>query len=212
MNERLDARCSGARSRGFTFTEVLVVLVLMGLTATVTGAAWERAMTRAATMQAARLVQQALLEARMLAVYRGLNHFVVVDPAARAVELWEDSGAPFGELDDHDRRLALTPWPAAVDLALPRGTGSMPNPLGGVEVTRAWFLPRAQGVRWNGAIEGVLATPEGALASVADTPAVIASGAMVFSNGRGETVSIGLRGQLGTVRWFRWSAGEWKRG
>jgi prepilin-type N-terminal cleavage/methylation domain-containing protein len=212
MCERIERRRAPARSGGFTFTEVLVVLVLMGLTATVTGAAWERAMSRAATMQAARLVQQSLLEARMLAVYRGLNHFVVVNPEARSVELWEDCGTPFGALDPQDRRVAASNWPEAVDLALPEGAPSLPHPLGGPDVTRAWFLPRAQDEGWTGSPESLLATPQGALASVADPPVVVPSGAIVFSNGRGETVSLGLRGQFGSVRWFRWTDGAWKRG
>ena len=212
MSTRVHGACSMARARGFTFTEVLVVMVIMGLTAGITAAAWDRAMNRTATMQAARLVQKALLEARMRATYRGLNHIVVVDPERHEVALWEDSGSPFGNLDKDDRRIGTTTWPEAVELALPDGSPSLPNPFGGSDVTRAWTLPDADGVAWSGAREGLLATPQGALASVEEKPEIIGSGAMVFSSARGDTVCVGVEGQFGTVHWYRLVGGAWKRG
>jgi hypothetical protein len=192
---------------------VTVVLGLVALLAAASALAWGRSLSRTATMRAARTVQVALYEARMLAVYKGLNHYVVLDPVARTVEIYRDSSSPFGSWDYMDERVTTEAWPARVRMDLPGVAAVLPNPLGGASVTRGWFLPRptANGP-WGSELRGLVALPTGAIASAEETPAVIHSGVIVFSDDAGRATSVGIRGQFGTVHWFRYDGTEWRKG
>lgn len=205
-----EGRTAGGQA-GFSYVELVLVVGLMALALLISAAAWQSAMARSRPMQAARLVQNAILEARMLAVYRSLHHFVVLDPQQRSVTIVQDTAAPFGVLSEEDRRLKSFSWPAAIEIRMP--PGSVDNPLlaGAETLTAAWSLPEPDGSGWGERL-GMTATPEGALQSAEGTPEVIRSGVIVLSDSRGHAASVGIRGQFGAVDWFRWDAGTWVRG
>jgi len=200
------------RAGGHSLVEVLIVLALLAITATVSSLAWHRYLSRTATMQAARVVRSAISEARMLAVYQGLNHFVVLDPSARTVSIHQDSSVPFGEFDDGDPRVSGEHWPASVHVAFPPSVVTLSNPIDGGTLIEAWSIPSAVGQAWRGGLHGVLATPAGAIASADLEPAVIRTGVIVFTDDAGQTVSLGIRGQFGDIRWFRLTGNTWVTG
>ena len=199
-------------SAGHSLVEVLIVLALLALTATISSLAWSHYLGRTATMQAASIVRGKISEARMLAVYRGLNHFVVLDPSQRTVSIYQDSSVPLGEFDDGDPRIGTEHWPDTVHVAFPPSETTLPNPLDGNTMYDAWSIPRAEGPGWLGALHGLLATPSGALASADLEPEVIHAGVIVFTNDVGQTVSLGIRGQFGNVQWFRLVGSGWQEG
>ena len=199
-------------SNGHSLTEVMIVLALLAITATVSSLAWSHYLGRTATMQAASIVRSKFSEARMLAVYRGLNHFVVLDPSQRTVSIHQDSSVPLGEFDADDPRISTEHWPETVHIAFPPSETTMRNPLDGGTLLDAWSIPIAEGVGWQGALHGVLATPSGALASADLEPEVIHTGVIVFTNNVGQTVSLGIRGQFGNVQWFRLVGSKWQEG
>jgi type II secretory pathway pseudopilin PulG len=207
---RRNEQPSGAQ--GHSLVEVLIVLGLLAITATISSMAWSHYLGRTATMQAARIVRSKLSEARMLAVYRGLNHFVVLDPSRRSVSIHQDSSVPLGEFDEGDPRISTEHWPESVHVAFPPSVLTLRNPLDGSTLRDAWSIPAAQGPGWQGALHGVLATPAGAIASAALEPAVIHAGVIVFTNDVGQTVSLGIRGQFGNVQWFRLAGSTWREG
>lgn len=192
--------------------EVLIVLAVLATTATISSLAWSHYLARTATMQAARIVRSKFSEARMLAVYRGLNHFVVIDPAERTVSIYQDSSVPLGEFDGGDPRVGIEHWPEGVQVGFPPSAITLRNPLDGGTLIDPWSIPRAEGAGWQGALHGVLATPAGALASADLEPEVIHSGVIVFTDGVGQTVALGIRGQFGNVQWFRLVGSDWQEG
>ena len=199
-------------SAGHSLTEVMIVLAVLAITATVSSLAWSHHLGRTATMQAARIVRSKFSEARMLAVYRGLNHFVVLDSSQRTVSIYQDSSVPLGEFDGGDPHVGTEHWPATVHVAFPPSVTTMINPLDGGTLIDAWSIPQAEGPGWQGALHGVLATPSGALASADLEPEDIHSGVIVFTNDVGQTVSLGIRGQFGNVQWFRLVGSDWQEG
>jgi len=199
-------------SAGHSLVEVLIVLAVLAMTASISSLAWSHYLGRTATMQAARVVRSKFSEARMLAVYRGLNHFVVLDPSQRTVSIYQDSSVPIGEFDDGDPHVGTEHWPDTVHVSFPPAVTTLSNPLDGGTLIDAWSIPRAEGAGWKGARHGVLATPSGALASADLEPEVIHSGVIVFTNNVGQTVSLGIRGQFGNVQWFRLVGSDWQEG
>lgn len=200
------------QAAGFSLAEIVVVLALVSLIATMSVAAWARMQSRSAVMQTARLVQKSVYQARMFAVYKGVNHFIVFDPTAKTVAVYQDSSEPLGALDPGDPRLMSEPWPAGVELALPGGAGSLPNPLGGAALTAAWSLPQPEGAGWSAGRRGVMATPWGAIAGCNAAAEAIPAGVIVFSDTTGQSAAVGIHGQLGSVHWFRLEGSGWRTG
>lgn len=197
--------------KGFTLPEILVVLLLVGLAATFSIAAFSTFLRRSEVMMAARLSQKYVYQARMLAVYRGVYHFVVLDPTAQTIGLYEDSSSPFQRFDAGDTKVDLEPWPTSVSLAFPSGASTLPNPNGGAALSSAWSLPLPDSTaRWGTTLRGVMTTPNGVIKSAESTPAVISSGAMVFADGTGQTTSVGIRGQMGSAKSYRYDGSAWK--
>lgn len=187
-------------------------MALLGLAAGVAAAAWSAFLRRSETQMAARLFQKFVYQARMLSVYKGVNHFVVLDPSGRTIEIYEDSSSPFKQFDTGDKSLQWEPWPPSVSLAFPPATTSMPNPLGGSDVTDPWSLPVPDTTQaWGTALRGVVTSPTGVINSGEATPAVVGSGVVVFADGTGQTASVGIRGQFGQVRSYRFDGSAWKK-
>ena len=137
----------------------------------------------------------------------------MLDPPARTIAVIADSSAPFGELDADDTAVSSDFWPLSVRLSLPSGAASLPNPLGGSALTDGWSLPLpGSSGEWTSDQRGVMATPTGTIQSVENTPTIIGSGTVVFASDAGETTSVGIRGQFGTVRWYRYNGSGWKIG
>jgi hypothetical protein len=198
------------RSKGLTVAELLVVVAILALVVTLAAVAWRNVRGKADVAATARIVKAAITRARMLAVYRAEDHFVVVDPAARTIAIYRDSQTPIGEFDAGDERVAFEPLPGAAGLLMPNRTGSLASPFGGQTLTEAWSLPvpEARGA-WGGALRGFIVTAEGQLVSAAATPEPIVSGVMVFSDASGQAAAVGVRGQAGNARAFRWDGTAW---
>jgi len=198
------------RQRGLTVAELLIVVALMGLSVLLTAGAWQGYRRATALSSAAQLFQRSIAQARLRAIYSNVNHFVVLDTAGHSVSIVEDSGANVGIFEDDDRVMHRQPIAENVKLELP--TATMPHPLGSGNITKAWTLPApASGGAWGKAV-GLLCNPEGRLVDVSATPGVIGFGAAVLNDSHAHrTVGIGLEGQSGTVRAYRYEDGSWKQ-
>jgi len=197
-------------TQGLTVAELLVVVAILGLVITLAAVAWRNVRGKADVAATARIVKAAVLRGRMLAVYRAEDHFVVVDPDARTIAIYRDSHTPTGEFDAGDERVAFEPLPGAAGLLMPKRTPSLASPFGGQTLTEAWSLPvpDARGA-WGSALRGFTITAEGQLVSAASTPEPIVSGVMVFSDASGQAAAVGVRGQAGNARAFRWDGANW---
>lgn len=201
----------GGRERGFSAAELLVVLGLLSLVVLVSSAAWSTFRRKAEVGQTARAVKTYLYRARMLSVYQGVRHFVVIDPNAKRVEIYRDSAAPLGKFNSGDVRIASEPLPSGCSLAMPASPSTLPNPLGGTDVSNAWSLPVPDSsAAWGAALRGVMTTTAGTIQSGESTPQTILSGVMVFTDGQGQTAAVGVRGQAGSVRAFELLPSGWK--
>jgi len=197
--------------RGFSAAELLVVLALLSLALLAGSAAWNNFRRKAEVGQAARLVKTFLYRARMLSVYQGTGHFVVIDPAGKTVAIFRDSSAPTGKFNTGDVRVISEAIPPGCSLALPSVPSPLPNPLGGTDVANAWSLPFPDtSAAWGSGLRGVLATTSGTIQSGESSPQTIVSGVMVFTDGDGQTSAVGVRGQAGNVRAFELLASGWK--
>lgn len=204
---RTGLRCEG----GFSLPEIVLVVALLGIAMAISMAAWSNFMRRSEVMEAARLSLKYTYQARMLSVYRGVYHFVVIDPTAKKIGIYEDSSSPFQKFDNGDTKVDEEPWPPSVSLALPPGVSSLPNPLGGAAVTAAWSIPDPDSsARWGTTLKGFMATPNGVINSAQATPAVISTGVIVFADGTGQTTSVGIRGQMGSVKPYRYDGSAWQ--
>lgn len=214
-NERLKLRscvsASRTGERGFSLPEILSVLLIIGLTATVSIAAFSTFMRKSEVMTAARLSQKYVYQARMLAVYRGVYHFVVIDPTAKTIGIYEDSSSPYQKFDNGDTKVDQEPWPSSVSLALPPGSSTLPDPFGGSAISSAWTMPLPDSTaRWGTTLRGVMTTPNGIIKSAEATPQTISTGVMVFADGTGQTTSVGIRGQMGAIKSYRYDGSAWK--
>jgi prepilin-type N-terminal cleavage/methylation domain-containing protein len=205
-------RCVGLRGqRGFSLTEVLIVLVLIGIAVGGAMAAWQAYERRNQIRIAARDAKAMIYRARMLAIYRGVGHFVVIDPAARSISIVEDSSMPLASYDAGDPVVASTQWPSAVSMDLPAGAGTIVNPLSGTALTDAWSLPDPDAAAaWGTELKGILCSPDGKLKSATALPQTLGVGAIVFEGGSGKTVSLGLEGLAGTVQAYWLNGSSWE--
>ena len=65
-------------------------------------------------------------------------------------------------------------------------------------------------MRWGTTLKGFMATPNGVLYTAEATPAVLSTGVMVFSDTTGQTASVGVRGQMGSIKAYRYDGASWK--
>jgi type II secretory pathway pseudopilin PulG len=203
-------RRSGAAG-GYSIAELLVVLAIAAMVILSSAAAFSTYRRRAEIGQTARVVKSFLYRARMLAVYQGVNHFVVINPQASRVEIWRDSSAPTGKFDSGDVRVAWEQIPQGSTLALPPSPSPLLNPLGGSTLTNAWSLPLPDtSAAWGANLRGLMTTTSGTFLSGESTPQTITSGVMVFTDRNGQTASIVVRGQAGNVRAFELLGSDWK--
>ena len=191
-------------ARGFSIVELLVVLAFMGIACVIGAGFWINARTQTECTQAARIVKSFILEARMLSVYKGNNHFVVFDPTTRVVSLFSDTHAPLGVYDAGDTRIRREALPLRATLTLPAAPSPLASPLGTGNLSNAWgiALPDTSGA-WGSNLRGVRATPTGQIETVEATPQTVTAGTIVLSDLEGNTVAVGVRGQMGSVRSFK---------
>lgn len=199
-------------SRGLSMTELFVVLLSLGFLLTAGVAAWRNIARKGEVLMAARLVQGSLMQARMFAAYRAVNHFLVIDPTKKSVEIYEDNGTTKGKFDNGDKRVSGESWPFSVSLAMPPSSSSLPNPLGGgTNLTSAWSLPLPDSTaRWGSTLRGLMATPTGRIQSAESTPQTVSSGGMIFSDDSGQIASVGVRGQFGNVLSYQMVNSAWR--
>ena len=213
VSANLSLALTGPRAaRGVTLIELLVVLMLLGLAMGASKAAWNNYRQAASVDSAATLVKLALQQARLLSVYRNVNHFVVVDPASRSVAVFEDSSAPNAEFDSGDTLVSQVTWPDNVQMALPAEPTPLTNPLANGNLSSSWELPLPDtSGAWGTRLRGVMTTPRGQILSAAATPLVIGTGTIVLSDsdGVGRTASIGMIGLSGSVHVYRHDGTDW---
>ena len=195
---------SRRRTAGYSLVELLVVIMVLGIIVMVGSSAWISAQRRSNCRTAVQMFKSFILQARMLAVYRGIHHFIVYDPASNSVSIYEDSSAPLGEFDTADRRIALETLPSAARLTMPPAPSPLSNPLGGANLTAAWSLPLPEtSGAWGTNLRGLRMTPSGQIQSVEAAPTVVIGGVIVLTDGIGQTASVAVRGQIGSVRCFQ---------
>ena len=200
-----------ARSdRGYSLVELLAMLAVLGIVSAVGASFWINAQQQTECAQAARTIRSFILEARMLAVYKGNTHFVVYDPATRVLSLVADTSTPLGVYTTADTRIRMEALPRRASLSLPSTPSPLASPLGTGNLSSAWdiALPDTSGA-WGSNLRGVRATSSGQIETVEATPATITAGAIVLSDAMGNTVAVGVRGQLGSVRSFKLLNSTW---
>jgi hypothetical protein len=196
--------------RGNALIQVMIVLVFIGLVSAVGATEWIQGRKAAECTQAVRLWKSFLLEARMLSVYKGNDHFVVFDPATRVLSLYADTATPLGVFTTADTRIRMEQLPKRVTLALPASPSPLASPLGTGNVASAWdiALPDTSGA-WGNNLRGVRATPVGLIETVEATPHTVTTGTIVLTDIDGYTVAVGVRGQMGSVRSFKLLNNVW---
>ncbi len=198
------------RRAGFSLVEMLVVIALMGIVILIGGSEWIAARKKSNCVAAAKTLKSFALQARMLSVYRGITHFIVLDPATNQVSIYQDSGTTTGVWDNGDARIAVESLPGSAQLALPASPSPLASPLGGGNLASAWSvpLPDTSG-KWGTTLRGVRTVSTGLIQSVETAPAVVSSGVVVFSDAEGNTSAVGMRGQTGSARAFLLLNGTW---
>ena len=198
-----------ARARGFSLPELLVTRVLMGLVLLAGGAVWRTTRPSVEVTSAAKLFRLMVYQARMQAIFRGVTHFVAIDPTQRRIDVYIDSGSTAGVLDALDPRVGGSALPSIVQLAMPADVSPLSNPLGGSALTSSWPLPNPTGGSWAGR-KGVMVTTTGLIETVETTPTIVGNAVIVFSNGRDRASAVGIRGRMGQVRAFEYLTAGWK--
>lgn len=197
--------------RGNALIQMMIVIAIIGIITVAGSTEWINARKHSESVQAARLFKSFLIEARMLSVYKVRDHFVVYDPATRVLSLYDDTASPVGVFTTADTRIRREALPMRVTLALPSSPSPLAGPLGTGNVGSAWgiALPDTTGA-WGSNLRGVRATPTGQIESVEATPQTVSAGTIVLSDSDGNTVAVGVRGQMGSVRSFKLVSSVWK--
>jgi len=168
------------RTAGYSLPELLIVLALAGLAMGGAFAAWQNYARNNRLSQALFASKMAVHQARLLSVYRNVNHFVVIDPAAGTVAIHEDSGATVTAFENDDPQVSIARWPSNVELALPTGL-ALTDP-----------------------------TPDGLILSAEATPATINVGTFVLTdNAESSTMGVGMQGLSGAIRAYRLDGTSW---
>lgn len=200
-----------AAGAGFSLTELLVVIALIGAVGLIVIPNWQASRRRAAVTSAARQTEAFLHQARMYAIYRGINHFVVIDPSSGTLEIYADDGSQTGVFDADDRRTAGTRLASFVSLALPEQPATILSPVGPELLDDGWFVPGPDGGgAWGSTLRGVRVTPTGRFESAQSSPQIVRNGVIVFSNSMNETSAVAIRGRLGLVSSFELFDGSWR--
>ena len=205
------SRSRDAQQAGFSLPELLVVLLLMGLVLAASAAAWQSYRRATNTRTAAQTVKMGIHQARLMAIFNGVSHFVAIDPATRTVGVYEDSGLPAGSFDAADALISETRWESGVAMDLPPGV--LPRPMGMGNLADAWDLPTPDSAAlWGTDLVGLMATPDGRILSAEATPTLIGIGTIVLNDpmGEGQTAGIAVEGLSGTVRSFKLNGNSWE--
>jgi len=204
-------RASSHRGQaGFSLAELLTVVAILGMIAMASSIAWQKAAARSKATATARILKLYLHQARMKSIHQGVNHFVVVDPVNRTLEIYEDTGTTVSSFDANDRRVSRNQIGEATTLSLPAGMASLVNPLDATTVSDGWGLPLPdQSARWGTTLRGVMTTPTGLFQSAEASPSSIASGLIVFST-KDNATAVSIRGLEGSVRSFELYEGTWR--
>jgi len=190
--------------------ELLTVVALLGIIALASATAWRSTAARARATATARVLKVYLHQARMKSIHQGVNHFVVVDPVNRTLDIYEDTGTTVGSFDAADPRVARKGIGPSTELGLPANTASLVSPLDSTTVTSGWSIPLPdQSARWGTTLRGVMTTPTGLIQSAEATPTSIASGLVVFST-HDTATAVGIRGLEGSVRSYELRDGKWR--
>lgn len=213
MSTRPQRSTSDRLQLGYSLPELLAVLLLVGLVLSAGTAAWQNYRRATNVYAAAQTVKLGIHQARLLAIYRGVNHFVAIDPAARTVAVYEDTSLPASSFDSGDTLVSETRWEVGVGLELPQAPSPLGRPLGSGDVAAAWDLPLPDtGALWGTTLRGLMATPDGRILSAADSPALISAGTIVLNDPLGEerTAGIAVEGLSGTIRAYRLNGSSWE--
>ena len=192
--------------------ELLMVVALMGLALAASAAAWQNYRRSANLTTAAHSTKMAIYRARLLSVFRNVNHFVVLDSDNNTLSIFEDSSIPLGSFDAGDTLVSRSMLPSSAPLGFPAETDTLANPLSGAAMSSAWSLPDPDSTaEWGANLKGLMTAPTGRLMSAEATPQVIGIGAIVFNDSGAEkgAVALGMEGRSGTVRVFRLANSSW---
>ena len=197
--------------RGNALIQMLIVLAFIGIVSVIGGTEWINTRKSTECTQAARELKSFLLEARMLSVYKGNDHFVVLNPATRVLSLYSDTASPLGVYTTADTRIRMEQLPKRATLSLPGTPTPLASPLGTGNLASAWdiALPDTSGA-WGSTLRGVRATPVGLIETVETTPQTVTAGTIVLSDVDGNAVAVAVRGQMGSVRSFKLVDSVWR--
>lgn len=192
-------------------TELLVVLAVLGMVAVFVGSRLASA-GRTKPQTTAHLVKAVMQKARLMSIYKGVHHFVVLDPEARSLRVFEDSSTPVESFDAGDELVSTVRWPASVALSLPSSPSPLSDPIGAGNLSSAWSMPLPES-SWGTNVLGVMITPTGRILSGEATPQLIGHGAFVFTDLPSRTTVVGLsvEGRSGFVRAFHFTDGYWSQ-
>ncbi|RMG48260.1 MAG: prepilin-type N-terminal cleavage/methylation domain-containing protein [Acidobacteria bacterium] len=211
QGSRIDGPAGRRAERGYTLAEVVMVVALIALMTTISLFGWQTIRQRSHMTAASRLTRSFIYEARMMSIYRGVNHFVVIDQNGGTIRIHEDSGSVPGSFDDGDKQVTAAELPAGVKIELPVDPAELPSPLDGSILTDAWSLPQPDPTaRWGSDLKGLMTTPTGLIESAEDSPSVVGNGVIVFSDRFDNVSAVGIRGATGSVRAFEYVDGAWK--
>jgi prepilin-type N-terminal cleavage/methylation domain-containing protein len=203
---------STSKQQGFSLVELSVTVALLGILMSVALLDWQGIMRRSNLASSTQVIQASVQRARLLSIFRGLNHFVVLDPDNRTVEIFEDSSAPINSFDNGDIRLEVEQWSGSVAMTLPGEPSPLTDPLGGGTITNAWSLPVPDAsARWGSDLRGVMTTPRGRIMSAEATPQVIGLGQIVLNDSIGGAAVVAVDGSAGAVRGFVLVKSSWKQ-
>jgi type II secretion system protein H len=195
--------------RGFTLAETLVVMMFVGMVAALGAPAFNNYRRSMNLTSAAQTFKTVVYQARLMSIYQGKIHFVVIDPGDRSVTIVEDSSVPRGTLDAGDTEVQHTRWATTVKLGLPAAPADLKHPITGADLDAGWAMPAP--AAWSAGLLGVILVPNGRILSAEAPPATITNGAIVFNDSPGGTGSttVSVDGISGSIRAYRMHEGEW---
>jgi type II secretory pathway pseudopilin PulG len=210
MSAKMRRRCHS----GFTLTELTVMLAIAGLVLGASSFAWTTYLRKTHLSSMGQRTVMVLQRARLQSVYQGANHFVVLDPDERLLQIYKDSSVPIGSFDAGDELVSRDPWPDSIRMELPTGVGTVTNPIGTGNLSDAWSLPLPDtSARWGTELRGLMMTPSGKVMSAEATPQVVGLGTIIFNDtsGHAGAISVSIEGRSGVVRAFRLHESAWKK-